>query len=473
MTTDFAIHIIEADDTDRQQIHELIGKLSHPVRVMDADALDSGERSIDLVIVGISETDTDLTDVRAKVTRVRSLSPGAQIILCTPHETEGIDTAALHLEARAFLLKPLEEKTFVTLLNKILSQMSRRKRREEYLKSSHKTSRISEIIGRSNEIQNVMSLVERVAKSATTSVLLLGESGTGKSLFAQTIHEQSDRANGPFIEINCAALPPNLLESELFGYEPGAFTDAKSRKIGLIELADRGTLFLDEITEVEVQTQAKLLKFLDSKTLRRLGGDEKIEVDVRVIAASNREIKEEVKQRNFREDLYYRLNVVEIEIPPLRDRKLDIDMIATYYLGYYKKKFKKNYLHFTPDAEHLLRDYPWPGNVRELINVIERAVLLSKDATIGKEILPIEKKPDPHVISFSREFDDFVVNLPPGGISLDMIERKVIEATLLQTGGNVLRSSQLLGMSRGALRYKLAKHNIRPQEVVRRKLAKV
>jgi DNA-binding NtrC family response regulator len=466
---DFAIYVIERNDVENRRIRELLKKLAHPVRVLDDSDLGAGRISVDIVIAGISTSAEGSSEMQAPLSRIRSLSPNAQVILCTPPDAKDLDAAALRLGARAFLLKPLEESTFVSLLNKILSQVHRRRQRDEYLKSARKSSRLNEIIGKSRSIQEVLALVERVAKSPSTSVFLLGESGTGKSLFAQSIHEQSDRAGGPFIEINCAAIPPNLLESELFGYEPGAFTDAKSRKIGLIELADRGTLFLDEITEIDVQTQAKLLKVLDTKKLRRVGGQEQVEVDVRVVAATNREIKEEVREHRFREDLYYRLNVVEIHIPALRERKEDIDMIATYYLGYYKKKFKKGYLHFTPDAQALLREYPWPGNVRELINVIERAVLLGRDATIGRDLLPIEKKPDPHVISFSKGFDDFIVKLPPEGIRLDAIEKKVIEATLIKTNGNVLRSSQLLGMSRGALRYKLAKHKIRPLELSKRK----
>ncbi len=392
--------------------------------------------------------------------------------MCTPSETQALDSTIMSLGARSFLLKPVEEATFVTLLNKMLSQIHKRKQREKYVKSSTKTSRIGELMGKSEAMTNVLALIDRVAKSPSTSVLLLGESGTGKSLVAQTIHDASERASGPFIEINCAAMPVNLLESELFGYEPGAFTDAKSQKIGLIELADHGTLLLDEITETDTQTQAKLLKFLDSKKLRRLGGDDEIAVDVRIIAATNRNLREEVKEHRFRDDLLYRLNVVEIRVQALRERREDIDMIATYYLGYYKKKFKKPYLYFSPDVQSLLRDYPWPGNVRELINVIERAVLLCKDAVIRKVDLPIEKKPDPHVISFSREYDDLVVTLPPGGVSLDVIEKKVIEATLVQTHGNVLKASKLLGMSRGALRYKLAKHKIDPSLLGKKVLVK-
>ena len=338
---DFAIYIVERNDVENQQMRKMLGKLAHPVRVIEESDVDAGRSKVDIVLLGISDSEEDISVIRAKISRIRSLSPEAQIVLCTPEETKGLDTTVLHLEARAFLLKPLEESTFVTLLNKILAGMHRRKQREEYLKSGHKASRITDVIGRSETMRGVMALIERVSASATTSVLLLGESGTGKGLFAQSIHQQSDRSSGPFIEINCAALPPNLLESELFGYEPGAFTDAKRQKIGLIELAHRGTLFLDEITEVDVQTQAKLLKVLDSRKLRRLGGQDQIEVDVRIVAATNRDIKEEIQERNFREDLYYRLNVVQIEIPPLRDRREDIDMIATYYLGHYKKKFKK------------------------------------------------------------------------------------------------------------------------------------
>lgn len=466
----FAIHIIEDHELDNRKIREMIKKVAAPIRIVEVEEVDAGRTHIDVVIMGISEEDRDISKVRGKLSRIKSLSPRAQIILCTPQNTEGLDSTILNLEARAFLLKPLEETTFVTLLNKMLSQMHRRKQRDQYLKEAKRASRLNEIIGKSDAIKNVLSLIERVAKSPSTTVLLLGESGTGKSHFAQAIHELSERSTGPFIEINCATLPAALLESELFGFEPGAFTDAKSRKIGLIELAHGGTLFLDEVTEIDVQTQAKFLKFLDTKKLRRLGGEDQIAVDVRIVSATNRRLDEEVAAHNFREDLYYRLNVVQIEVPPLRERKDDIEMIATYYLGHYKKKFKKPYLHFTPDAFRKMKDYPWPGNVRELINVIERAVLLSKDATIRKLDLPIEKRPEPNVISFSKGFDDLVVQLPSGGVSLDMIERRVIEATLQQTGGNVLRASQLLQVSRGALRYKLAKHKIDPHQISGKKL---
>jgi transcriptional regulator with PAS, ATPase and Fis domain len=304
-------------------------------------------------------------------------------------------------------------------------------------------------------------LIERVAESSSTSVLLLGESGVGKSLFAHTIHERSRASSGPFIEINCATLPTNLLESELFGYEPGAFTDARAQKIGLIELADSGTLFLDEITEIDPITQAKLLKFLDTKRFRRLGGDREIAVETRVIAASNREIKDEVRTGRFREDLYYRLNVVEVRIPPLRERPDDAETIANHYFEAFKKKFGKPDLSLSRDARALIRDYPWPGNVRELVNVLERAILLCKDAAIEPRHLPVEMPSTARRTAVVRRNEGRIeMELPTGNVTLDEVERALIEATLKRTRGNVSRAAELMGMSRGALRNKLARYQI-------------
>jgi two-component system response regulator AtoC len=368
-------------------------------------------------------------------------------------------------------LKPLDEETFKTLLEDVLGRIQLRKEREEYARAAKKASHVREIVGTSESMQSVMELLERVAQSATTSVLFLGESGVGKSLFAQTVHDLCEIAHGPFIEINCAALPSNLLESELFGYEPGAFTDAKNQKIGLIELADGGTLFLDEITEVDLVTQAKLLKFLDSKKLRRLGGDREITVDVRVVAATNRDLREAVGKGEFREDLFYRLNVVEIHIPPLRERKEDIDAIAHHYLDYYKRKFNKSDVDLTPEAWSLIRSYPWPGNARELINVLERAVLLVPENGIRPEHLPIQMPAERRSLSIDRRGEDFDVTLPPGPIDLDRLERAVIQEMLRRTRGNVSRAAELLGTSRGALRNKITKYKLDPRSYARPAMA--
>jgi DNA-binding NtrC family response regulator len=431
------------------------------VRVLTPGRLKSGKQRVDLIILGISDA-VSLETARAQLKKARSLNPHAQLILCAPRETPDLDSRILELNARAFVLKPIDEDTFVKLLVDTLSQIRLRKQREVYARNKRKPSDITDIIGHSKAIRPVLQLLEKVAKSPNTSVLLLGESGVGKSLFARTIHDLCDLSHGPFIEINCSTLPTQLLESELFGYEPGAFTDARSQKIGIIELADGGTLFLDEISEVDLQTQAKLLKFLDSKRFRRLGGDVEITVDVRVVAASNRDLKEEVRRGNFREDLYYRLNVVEINIPPLRKRKDDIPTIVDYYLEFYKNKFQKPGLELSDGAKSLINDYRWPGNVRELINVLERAVLLSPEGMIEAEDLPIQKRPRVKSLQIKADGGDLDVTLPEGGVSLELLERKVIELTLKQTRGNVSQAATLLRVSRGALRNKLAKYNIDP-----------
>jgi DNA-binding NtrC family response regulator len=428
--------------------------------------LESKRTHVDLIILGFSD-DVSLQTSRAHLETARTAYPQAQLILCAPAELPGLDNVIIDLKARAFLLKPLDETTFKTLLDDTLGRIQLRKQREEYAKAAKRAAHSSDIVGTSEAIRSVLQLLERVAQSASTSVLLLGESGVGKSLFARTVHDLCEVAHGPFIEINCATLPHQLLESELFGYEPGAFTDARTQKIGLIELADGGTLFLDEITEVDQTTQAKLLKFLDSKKLRRLGGEGEIAVDVRVVAATNRDLKQEVAAGNFREDLYYRLNVVEIHIPPLRERREDIDVVTNHYLEFYKKKFNKPRTRLTAEAWSLIRHYPWPGNVRELINVLERAVLLVPGDEIRPEHLPIQMPTGRDTLSIDRRGEDFDVTLPPGPVSLERLEHAVIEEMLRRTRGNVSRAAELLGMSRGALRNKITKYRIDTRALAR------
>jgi len=470
---EIAILILGSDEREAAGIRHLLGKMRYPIRILDAEQFESAKNAVDVVIFGLPKNPKREPRLRKDLKAVRAASPHAQIILLAPRTLTNLDEKILEYEARSILLKPIDEKTFFSFFDKILAPLIRRKEREDYAKEVRKGARITDIIGRSEEIQNVLTLLEKVSQSSSTSVLLLGETGTGKSLFARYIHELSDRSKGPFIEINCAAIPVGLMESELFGHEPGSFTDAKTQKTGLIELGDRGTIFFDEVTEIEILTQAKLLKFLDSKKLRRLGGEREIPVDTRIIAASNRNLKQEVRLNNFREDLFYRLNVVEIQIPPLRERKLDVVMIAQHYLDEFKTKFNKRYLRFSSDALELVREYPWPGNVRELINVLERAVLLCKDESIRREDLPIEKNAIKNEIIFSKNLNDFAVKLPPGGISLDAIEKKVIEEMLKRTRGNVLKAARLLSVSRGSLRYKMLKYGIDSKPFQRKSMIEV
>jgi len=456
-----AILLLEPNDWDREHIRGYLQELAAPVRILDSSQIDNPGARVDIVILGLSDA-VSLETARAQLARARERSPKSQLIVCAPRETKDLDSKILELGARAFVLKPVDPDTFTSLLEETLAQISLRMQREAYAKSARKSSKRPGIVGTSEAIRSVMELLERVAKSSNTSVLLLGESGVGKSLFAQTIHEQSAQARGPFIEINCATLPSHLLESELFGYEPGAFTDARNRKLGLIELADGGTLFLDEITEIDLATQAKLLKVLDTKRFRRLGGDKEISVDVRVVAATNREMRQAVHAGEFRKDLYYRLNVVEISIPPLRDRREDTDLITAHYFELFRRKFNKPDLELSADSWELIREYSWPGNVRELINVLERAVLLSTGSVVQRADLPIEKAAPRRQAAVVIDDAEVDISIPDDGVSLDRVEKRLIEETLKRSRGNVSKAATMLRISRGALRNKLDRHGIDP-----------
>ena len=250
----------------------------------------------------------------------------------------------------------------------------------------------SNIMGESTQIHDLLKQVEKVAASPTATILIRGESGTGKELIARSIHTCSSNANGPFIELNCAAIPESLLEAELMGYEQGAFTDARARKKGLLELAHNGTIFLDEIDSLSLNLQAKLLKIIDDKMFRRLGGVEEIHVDLRIIAATNANLNTAIAKQQFREDLYYRLNVIALELPPLRDRGDDVVLVAEHFLQRYNTEYGKQVQGFTPGAIALMHAYSWPGNIRELKNVIERTVLLGEKTTLEPEDLPIDRR---------------------------------------------------------------------------------
>jgi len=464
----YHILVVDSNDWDAEHIRGYLRGLSKPVRVLRAADVDAGDAHVDLIVLGFSDA-VSLETSRSTLEKARAANPLAQLILCVPRELPDLDRKVLSLKARAFVLKPVEGETFHALIEQTLAQIHLRRERLEHARATKRSAKVDEIVGGSEPIRRVLEMIDRVAEGPTTSVLLLGESGVGKSLFAHTIHERSRASTGPFIEINCAAIPTTLLESELFGYEPGAFTDARGQKIGLIELANGGTLFLDEITEIDPVTQAKLLKFLDTKRFRRLGGEREISVETRVIAASNREIKEQVSEGRFRKDFYYRLNVVEIRVPPLRERSEDVDTITTHYLESYKKKFNKPGLALSPEAKAIIRAYPWPGNVRELVNVLERAVLLCKGDVIEASHLPIEvpSTATPRAAALRRTEGRIEMELPTGAVTLDEVERALIEATLKRTRGNVSRAADLMGVSRGALRNRLARFKINPREFSR------
>jgi transcriptional regulator with PAS, ATPase and Fis domain len=316
-----------------------------------------------------------------------------------------------------------------------------------------------EIVGESERMSAVIELARKVAASDTTSIMITGECGTGKGALAKAMHLASPRREGPFIEVNCAAIPRNLLESEFFGHEPGAFTDAKEEKIGLFECANGGTIFLDEVGEIDYALQAKLLKFLDSRTIWRVGGTRFLPVDVKVISATNRDLKEAVATKQFREDLFYRLNVVEISIPPLRERVADIRPIALASTQRFSARINKE-VTLSEDALEALERYSWPGNIRELINVIERAVLLNTTGAIEPADFPFSKEQREITLPLKEQEETIVIDLPPNGVPLDAVEKAIIVAALARAGGNVTRAAGLLKVGRGTLRYKMKKHGI-------------
>jgi len=316
-----------------------------------------------------------------------------------------------------------------------------------------------EVIAESASMREVLNFVRRVAASEATTILLEGENGTGKDLVAKTLHYQSLRQTEPFIAINCAAIPETLLESELFGYEKGAFTDARSQKRGIFELADKGTLFLDEIGEIPLMLQAKLLRVLEEQCFRRLGGLKDIKLDLRVIAATNKNLREAVNENAFRQDLYFRLNVIHITIPPLRERPDDIVPMARFFVDHYNRKFKRHINGVSSEAIRLMLAHDWPGNVRELRNAIERSMILEEGSEIRPSSLPITIG---HTTAMSAPATSVpAAEFPDSGLSLEDNEKQLLMRALEKTGGNQTQAAKLLHITRDTLRYKMKKFSLR------------
>lgn len=406
------------------------------------------------VLLDINLPDGSGLDVLRKI---RQLQQDAVVIMITANVLVDETIAALRGGAYDFIGKPINlEELQVAIRNGIEAG---RLRKEVNLFRRERAQQFSfdQIIGESPAMRDMLGLAHKVAESEVSSVLLQGESGTGKDLVAKAIHYHSARAENPFVAINCAALPGTLIESELFGYEKGAFTDAKARKEGLFEQAEGGTLFLDEIGELELSLQAKLLRVLEEGSFRRVGGLRDLPLDVRVIAASNRDLKSEGEAGRFRSDLFYRLSVIQIDIPPLRERGDDIRVLAEHYLSSFKSRLRKNITSIAPDALATFRKYQWPGNVRELRNVIERAMILEDGDEITAKYLPRGLSGDSNVgpITGSIAFDH--IPLPGNGVSLEDVEMSLVRQALERSGGNQTKAAELLHISRDQLRYRMKK----------------
>jgi DNA-binding NtrC family response regulator len=392
------------------------------------------------------------------ISKIKSIDEDVAIIFMTAYGS--IDTAvkAMKLGAIEYVNKPFSFEEIDIIIENIKKnknivneiQLLKRQQKEKIT--------FDNIIGESSAIKQIIQVAQRIARSETSTILLLGESGTGKDLFARAIHNESTRSNRPFVTINCSTFPETLLESEIFGHEKGAFTDANKLKKGLFEIAEGGTVFLDEIGEINLPTQVKLLSVLENRIIRRLGGTVDIPVDIRIISATNKELKKSIEQKTFREDLYYRLKVFQIDLPPLRERKEDIPQLTQHYINQFNIQFRKNVRNIHPDAEKLLIHYEWPGNIRELRNVIERAILLENSTSIQIESLPSEIK---NASAFEyQSINPYQFIIPDIGISLDELEKQIIKQALDKTNNNQSRASRLLGISRDTLRYKQKKHKL-------------
>jgi len=391
--------------------------------------------------------------------QIRHRQSDAVVIMITANVLVDETIAALRGGAYDFIGKPINlEELQVAIRNGIEAN---RLRKEVNLFRRERAQQFSfdQIVGESSAMREMLMLAHKVAESEVSSVLLQGESGTGKDLVAKAIHYHSSRAEHPFIAINCAALPGTLIESELFGYEKGAFTDAKARKEGLFEQAESGTLFLDEIGELELSLQAKLLRVLEEGSFRRVGGLKDLPLDVRVIAASNRDLKAEGEAGRFRSDLFYRLSVIQIDIPPLRERGDDIRVLAEHYVSNFRSRLRKNINRIDPEALTAFAQYQWPGNVRELRNVVERAMILEDGNVITVKYLPRALTGDsrPGTDTRSDRGGNEPVRLPSHGISLEEVEMSLVRQALERSSGNQTRAAELLDISRDQLRYRMKK----------------
>ena len=432
----------------------------------------------DLVLLDVRLGDMNGIEVLEEMKKAGDVR--AVIMITADPKLEDVKLA-LKLGAFDFIGKPLDfDELSVTVKNAL--ETTRLRTEVESLRGEvRRRAGYHEVVGVSRRMTELMTFVNKVAASEASTILVQGESGTGKDLIAKSIHYNSHRGDKPFIAINCSAIPETLMEAELFGHEKGAFTDAKAMKKGLFEMADGGTLFLDEIGELSPLLQAKLLRVLEDQVIRRVGGVRDMQVDVRVIAASNRDLERAVKEGIFRQDLYYRLAIISIFLPPLRERKEDISPLVEYFIERYNRKFRKNVDGITTETEKLLMKHDWPGNVRELKNAIERAMILEDDGRLRPDYLPfaVGKQASPFTafevtamgshasvptasLPNGRSLPNLTI--PSGGTSLEEVERALVELALQQANGNQTHAARLLDISRDALRYKLKKFGLMHSE---------
>jgi DNA-binding NtrC family response regulator len=452
MPNQFHILVVDDEPVQREMVAGFLKK-----QVFEVTAADSAERALELFrqdAFDLVLTDQKMANMSGLdlLQAVHTINPETPVILITAFGSIEAAVAALKQGAIDYLTKPLNLDELLYRIRKVSDRYRIINENRELREALRERHRIEGIIGESGQMLEVLSLVRRVASSEAT-VLIRGESGTGKELIAKAIHFASPRASGPLVKVNCAALPEALLESELFGHEKGAFTGAIGSRQGRFELANGGTIFLDEIGDLSLHLQAKLLRVLQEREFEKVGSSRPVQVNVRILAASHRPLEDLIKAGQLREDLYYRLNVVTIIIPPLRERRSDLSLLINHFLRHYAEKNGKTIRGLTPEGRDILLRYDYPGNVRELENIIERAVVLTRDDVIGSSDLPLTVQ-DPEVDG------DRETNLT---VAVEGLERHMIREALARSDGVQTHAADLLGISERALRYKLIKYGFREE----------
>ena len=443
--------IIDDEKAIRWSLGEALSKQDYEV-----EEAENGKKGIaafrkdpaDIVILDLKLPDTSGLQVLEKL---RDEDADLPVIMMTAYGEVETAVEAIKGGAYDFLLKPFSLDKMKVSIKNALENRRLRSELDEMRKKGREDYDFKNFIGKSEVMKNVFRKVRKIGRSRASTILIQGESGTGKELVARAIQEASEGGRSrPFLEINCAALPETLLESELFGHEKGAFTDAKTRKKGLFELAEGGTIFLDEIGEMGVTLQSRLLRVLENKTFRRVGGVRDMKVNTRIISATNRDLKNAIKEGTFRNDLYYRLQVIPVQLPPLRERKEDIPLLVNHFISMFNKEFKKSIKKAGAGVIRILQGYSWPGNVRELKNVIERAILLDAEDELLPEHMPAEISGEqgPDDDGKEKEYAEI------GPMSIKDMERILIDRTLEHTGGNKSQAARILGISRQTLREK-------------------
>lgn len=459
---DIRILVIDDDPSIRNMLSIVLKKNKYNVVLAEdgKSAIDQLKRStFDLIISDIKMPDIDGI---ALLKKIKSINPEIPVLMITAFASANDAVEAMKLGAEDYITKPFNLEELKIIIKKSLYRLDIEKENLELKSRLFEKEKFENIIGKSSNMIKIFELINTIAQTDST-VLISGESGTGKELIARAIHSKSNRFNNKFVSINCGALPENLLESELFGHLKGSFTDAHRDKIGLFEVADKGTLFLDEISEMSQNMQVKLLRSLQERKIRRLGSTEEINVDVRIISATNKDLMKSIKKYEFRLDLFYRLNVISIIVPPLRDRKDDIPLLMNCFLKEFVEKFNKNIEGFKKDVVDLFFDYSWPGNVRELENFVERAVALEKSNTISVSSLPKELiynmpeyETDEIDLTFLLSEKDFDFSE-----YIDDIRKKIIIKALELNNSNIKKAAEMLKLQYRSLRHLIEKFNLK------------